>query len=121
MNETGDVTKILQPTIMLNLIGIAISLMTSYIPGFREWYATRTSAEKGLGQVIAITLVVVVCGILSWTKIVAIVTPDYMGFVTLAGAWFSALTTNQATYMLSPKVESVKMVEASKTSTQLDS
>lgn len=104
--------NILDPTVMLNVVGVIISLLTSYLPGFREWYAALKPVEKGLGQVIAITIVVVAVGIVSWTGFVKVVSPGNDGLTTLVLGWIYAVIANQVTYQLSPQIEQVKEIKS---------
>lgn len=103
--------QILIPNFMLNVVGVIISLCTSYIPGFREKYAAMKPVEKSLGQLIIVSIVVLLVGILSWTKVLMIVPNTTFGALLLGASWVSALVVNQTTYQFSTPTASVLLVK----------
>ena len=102
-------------TYLVSIFSVILSLCTSYIPGFRTWYAKLNSIRKKLlmlAGVVAISVVVFVLaciGFLSefvnWT-----ITCDIPGAVGLLKVVGIALIANQSTYLISPKLTSVKRV-----------
>lgn len=97
------IRTILQPTVLLTVVGSVISLLTSYVPGFREWYAALPDVNKKLGQGLMVTIVTAGVGIVSFTGVLAVVPADLSGALILVFAWYSALNANQTTYKLSPQ------------------
>lgn len=91
---------VLQPTVLLSIAGGILSVITSYVYGFREWYAALPPETKGLGQVFMCTVVVVIVGILSWTRILQVVPADKLGFFTLVISWIGAIVSNQTVYQV---------------------
>jgi hypothetical protein len=100
--------NILQPITLLSVAGAIVSLFSAYMPGFREWYAKMETVKKSLMQFVIVTVLILIAGILSWTRVVPVVTPDMTGTFVLVMAWISALTSNQAAYVLAPETKSVK-------------
>jgi hypothetical protein len=105
------VRTIVQPIIILKTMGGAISLATSYIPGFREKYAALTPVQKSFGQGAFITIVTLLVGVFSWTHILPIVPDDITGIALLAVSWYGAMDTNQTIYNMSTQVPSVLLIK----------
>ena len=103
--------NVLQAPVLLAVAGALISFLTSYIPGFREWYAAKTATEKALGQLIAVTVVTLLVGILSWTRILVIVPDGVPGIVILIFSWGNALFANQTTYKMTTQPKSVLAIK----------
>jgi hypothetical protein len=106
------VKVILQPTMLLSFTGLLVSLLTSYIPGFREWYAVLKPVQKALGQVVIITVIIICVGILSFTKVLAIVPANTLGVMLLVISWFSTIVTNQTTYLITKNATVTSVLEA---------
>jgi len=107
--QMADLIKnILQPLTLLSVAGAVVSLFSAYMPGFREWYAKMETVKKSLMQLVIVTVLVLLAGILSWTDIVPVVSKDMTGIFVLIMAWIGALTSNQAAYVLAPQPASVK-------------
>jgi hypothetical protein len=100
--------NILQPITILSVVGAIVSLFSAYMPGFREWYAKMETVKKSLIQLVVVTVLILLAGILSWTGVVPVVTNDMTGIFVLIMAWIGALTSNQAAYVLAPETRSVK-------------
>jgi hypothetical protein len=103
---------VLQPTVIVSVAGILISLITSYWPGFREWYAALTPTKKSLGQFFAITFICLMIGVLTWTGLMLLIPVGWPGILLLIFIWISALKANTTAYQLSPQVQSVIDVKA---------
>ena len=101
---------LLQPAVLINAASIFLSLICSYVPVWRDKWAAKDSDFQRLAMLIAITGIVVLVGVLSFTGLVILVPPGMPGIMLLIFTWLSALWTNQTTYKLSPQVESVKTI-----------
>jgi hypothetical protein len=111
--QVSDLLRnILQPITLLSVAGAVVSLFSAYMPGFREWYAKMETVKKSLMQLVIVTVLILVAGILSWTNIVPVVTNDMTGIFVLIMAWIGALTANQAAYVIAPETQSVKVAIA---------
>jgi hypothetical protein len=106
---------LLQPAALLNVAAAALSLIASYVPVWREKWAAKDPTFKSLGMLGAVTGLAVIIGVLSFTKVVAIVTPDSTGLILLVISWGTALWTNSTTYQYSPPVASVVVAKANVT------
>jgi hypothetical protein len=107
------VKQILQAPVLMGAAGALISLLATYLPGFREWFAALSSSHKALGMWVAITVLTILVGVSSWTKFVVIVTPDKSGAIVLIFTYFTTLIANQSTYTLTKGSlpESVKIIK----------
>lgn len=82
--------------------GVALSLVLSYLPGAREWYADLDGTRKRVVMLLALLAVAAGSTALSCAGIVNTMTCDQGGIVALAKALLAALVANQSTYLLSP-------------------
>lgn len=89
--------KELTAGLVLNLMSILLSLACSYSPKLRDWWAAKEN-NKAIMQLIVITLICTISGVLNWTGIWPFLTSGSDGVITLIIIWFSALVTNQTTY-----------------------
>lgn len=105
------IKTILTPPVLLAVMGGIISLMSSYIPRFREWYASLVFEQKALTQLGIITSIVLLSGVLSWTGVIMIVPVGTAGILILVFSWIAAVIANQATYALSKPVPSVIVIK----------
>lgn len=87
------------PEILSGAAGVLLSLLFAYVPGLRDWYNIRQSAEKAL---LMLSLLVIVAG---GSYALSCVGPfDYFQ-CTQAGGWqvvqvlIAALVANQATFV----------------------
>jgi hypothetical protein len=82
--------------------GAIISLLTTYVPKFNEWYASQTSQIKALLQ-LAFNLIgaLVLLG-LSCAQFTTVVTCDVVGLKQLAFVFVIMLLGNQTAFTLTP-------------------
>lgn len=89
------------------LAGVVLSLVFSYVPGARDWFAKLNGDQKRLVMLGACLVVPVVMALLACTGFAAdfglTVTCDRAGIVELVKAFVVAAITNQTAYQLSPK------------------
>ena len=97
--------------LLITLAQVALSLAASYIPGFREWFAAKTDVQKSLGMLLSVTLITVLVGVLSFTKIWVLVPATQDGVLFLVLQWLFALNANQTAYKLSPQTDSVRAIK----------
>lgn len=99
------------------LAGIVLSLLMSYVPSLREWFAAKDSTTKSL-MMGALLLVVSAGALLYKCNLGAeCITNNWHEYAT---ALFAALVANQSTYAISPTAKSVKDVKAAKDIPALD-
>lgn len=93
------------------LAGVILSLLMSYTPKLREWFATKDSTTRSL--VMAILLLVVAAGSLLYKCNLGseCITNNWHEYAT---ALFAALIANQSTYAISPTAQSVKDIKATR-------
>lgn len=87
------------------LAGVLLSLVMSYFPGLREWFAAKDSATKSLVMLGLLALVAVGSLLYKCNLGVECITANWQGYAT---ALFAAAVANQTTYALSPATKSVK-------------
>lgn len=85
------------------IAGVVLSLLFSYIPGLRVWFAGLVSEKK---QLIMLGLLVLVSGgffALGCFDILATgITCDKPGVISLVFMLISGIVANQATYLITP-------------------
>lgn len=85
------------------VVGLALSLGFSYIPGLKDWYNALTGIQKR--GVMAVLLIVAGGAIfgLSCGGVLDVVQCDEAGAFGLLRVLLAALVANQAAYLLTPK------------------
>jgi len=87
--------------------GIVLSLACSYIPGLRDWFAGQDSDRKRLLMLVALLIVtfgafgLTCAGVLGGTAVQC----SQKSAIDLFWAFVAALTANQVTFFISPKVD----------------
>ncbi len=91
--------------------GVVLSLLFSYTPKLREWFASKDSTTKSL--MMGVLLLLVAAGALLYKCNLGseCITDNWHEY---AMALFAALVANQGTYSLSPTAQSVKDIKATK-------
>ncbi len=99
------------------IAGAVISLVFSYAPKAKEWFAALETTQKRLFMLVALVIAALVQLALACSGLAAdfgfSATCDRSGFVALIRAFFAALVVNQATFLISPaapKAESKELV-----------
>jgi hypothetical protein len=87
------------------IAALVLSLAMSYIPGLSDWYAGQGSDYKrlimlGLLAVVSVGVFAMACAGLSDAVVC-----DQAGALGLVKVFIAALVANQATYLVSPKVQ----------------
>jgi hypothetical protein len=92
------------PENLTAIAGILLSLVFSYVPGLKDWYAQLTTEIKRV--VMLVLLVVVTGGVLAIAcagyapDLSIAVACDRAGIVLLIKAFVAALIANQAAYLI---------------------
>lgn len=89
---------------LVGIAGVVLSLLFSYIPGLRVWYAGLISETKQLimlGLILAISAAVYVLGCNG--ILVTNIACDKGGIVSFVLIVITAIISNQAVYSISPK------------------
>jgi hypothetical protein len=112
-----EVPKELTVAIVLNLLAVITSLLCNYFPGLREWFAAKDGANKALFQIIVVTVICLLAGILTWTGVWLLIPAGRDGVLILFVIWGTSLMSNQTTYSytrksLPPSVIAVKALRS---------
>ncbi len=105
-------------TTLVAIAAAALSLIFSYLPGLNTWYAGKSDDFKKLFQVGWLLVVSVAIYGAGCLPEIASRLPFPTIACTAAGAYdllfmfLTAVVTNQATFLLSPKAKAVKVVKA---------
>lgn len=91
--------------------GVLSSLLASYVPGFREWFASKSATFKQLAMFIGILLVAGIVVLLSATNVWVLIPLTKDGLLMLAVNIFLAVSANQGTYKMTPVATSVQEVK----------
>ena len=83
--------------------GVLMSLIASYVPGVREWFAALEATRKRLVMLGALAAVAVLSTVLSCAGVLSVVECNQGGVVALVTNFLAALVANQSTYLVSPK------------------
>lgn len=98
----------LSSEMLVGIAGVALSLLFSYIPGLRTWYAGLVAEVK---QLIMLGLVVAVSGAIFALGCYDIISTgiacDRYGVISLVWMVVLGLTSNQAAYMITPQTNDV--------------
>ena len=93
---------------LVGVAGVVLSLLFSYIPGLRVWYAALKSEFK---QLLMLGLLIVVSGAIFALGCYDILSTgiacDKYGAISLVWMFIAALVANQATYAISPQPNDV--------------
>ncbi len=105
-------------TSLVAIAAAALSLIFSYLPGLNTWYAGKSDTFKKLFQVGWLLVVTVAIYGAGCVPELASRLPFPAMACTAAGAWdllimfLTAVVTNQATFLLSPKAKAVLTAKA---------
>ena len=88
-----------------------LSLVASFVPGVDVWWAKLTGVQKRLGLLIAITLVTLATGVLTWTGVWLLIPAGKLGILWLAVYWVEALMASQSTYTASGVSDAAKQAK----------
>ena len=82
------------------IAGVILSLVLAYAPKIKDWYDTKTAAEKA--QIMGALLVLSAFGVfgLSCANLYALVPCTVEGAKDLLGVLIAALVANQASFLL---------------------
>jgi hypothetical protein len=96
----------------LNVVaGVVLSLAFSYIPGLSDWYGGLDGTKKRLVMLAALAAVALGSAALSCGNVVLVVVCDKAGLLALFYAFVQAVIANQATYLISPRVQRLITVQ----------
>lgn len=108
------------PTIVIDSVflftawGVLSSLLASYVPGFREWFAKKTDAFKQLIMLCGILLIAVGAILLTHFGIWYLVPLTKEGLLLLGINIFLAISSNQGTYKITPVATTVRIIKEQK-------
>ncbi len=87
------------------IVGTALSLAFSYLPGLRDWFESQSASVKQL--VMGVLLMVFSVGVfaLACAQLNEAVTCDKPGALGLVDVLLKALVANQATYLITRRTE----------------
>ena len=98
----------LSSEMLVSIAGVVLSLLFSYIPGLRTWYAGLVAEVK---QLIMLGLIVLVSGAVFALGCYDILSTgiacDRYGVISLVWMIVLGLTSNQAAYMITPATNDV--------------
>lgn len=94
--------------ILVSIAGVVLSLLFSYIPGLRVWFAALISEKK---QLIMLAVLIIVTGGVFGLGCAGILdiglACDKGGVIALVRLLIVALIANQSTYLISPQTDDV--------------
>ncbi len=92
--------------LLASVVGVLLSLLFSYVPGFRQWFEQFNPDQKRLAMLVMLLAVALSVFGLSCSGLYSWVTCDQAGALGLVSAFVAALIANQAAFLVSPKVQS---------------
>lgn len=99
--------------LIVSIAGIVLSLLFSYIPGLRTWYAALVTETK---QLIMLGLLIVVTGAIYALGCYGVIDTGIVcgkdGIVSLVFMLIAGVVSNQATYMITPQTNDVVIAKA---------
>ena len=97
----------MSPETLSAIAAALLSLLFSYVPGFKTWYQPLTPAVKRLVMLILLALIALVSFALACggATLNPKLTCDQGGLLTLIQSLLAALAANQATFLITPKPE----------------
>ena len=99
--------------IIVGAAGVILSLLFSYIPGLRTWYAALITETK---QLIMLGLLILVTGAIFALGCYDILSTgiacDKYGIIALVQMLIVAIVSNQAAYMITPQTNDVLIAKA---------
>jgi uncharacterized membrane protein len=113
-----NIPTVLTSTLLLAAWAVILSLACNYIPGLNTAYAALDSGVKAMIQGIGITVVALICGVLSWTGVMVFLPPGEDGILLLIFQWVIALQSNQTAYQLFKAPQSVLIIKAQRVQTK---
>lgn len=94
--------------VIVGIAGVVLSLLFSYIPGLRVWFAGLVTETK---QLIMLGLLIVVSGAIFALGCYGVIDTgiacDKNGAISLVFMLISGVIANQATYLISPQANDV--------------
>jgi energy-converting hydrogenase Eha subunit C len=103
---------ILEPAVLAGIVSVVVSLILSYVPSLRVWFAGIQRQFKSLIMLGILALVSVTIWVAGGLGLLAINIPfDQQGFVGLVKVFLVTVMANQATYLLSPEPVDVKLAK----------
>ena len=99
MNEI----TLLTPEILSAVAGILLSIFASYFPGFSAWYEALNATHKRLVMLAMLLVVSLAAFGISCAGLENTVSCTQSGAWILVKIFITALVSNQAAYLISPK------------------
>lgn len=93
---------------LVAVAGVVLSLLFSYIPGLRTWYAGLVSETKRLimlGLLLVVTAAIFALGCYNLISIDIACNQD--GLLKLVGLFVAGIVANQGTYLITPQTNDV--------------
>jgi hypothetical protein len=95
-------------TFISGAAGTILTLLASYVPGFREKFASLPPTAKQLWMLLAIAVVTGCVALLSFTHVWQLVPATREGAVGLVVMFVETVIANQAVYQITPQTQAVK-------------
>ena len=86
------------------LVGLILSLVFSYVPGFADWYNAKNPDAKRAIMLVFIFLTTIVIFMLACFNVLTGVACTQQGFLALVQIFFAVLIANQTVDRISPKI-----------------
>jgi len=95
-------------------VGILASLLFSYVPGLRVWYAKLSDGYKRLVMLVVIVVSAALLAASSCLNLWPAITCNKSGFMKVGEAVLYCLIANQSTYLISQPTKDVKTAKANR-------
>lgn len=104
----------LSPEVITGAAGILLSLIFTYVPKLRTWYAALDTGIKSGIMIGALALVSGFIALSSCMEWWVWIKCDQGGVMKLIETFILALVANQATYVISPEPQDVEIAKISR-------
>lgn len=95
--------KALSPTDIAAVLGVIISILASYMPGFSDWYAKLSGTSKRLVMLGGGLVIVAGAFALSCAGLGNFFACTWLGAAEALKVFIAFMVANQAAYLVSPK------------------
>lgn len=101
-----------QLAVLMDVVATVLSLVCSYFPGFRVWFAGQDAAYKARFQVLGLLGLVILIGAVSFTKVLPLVPADWNGVIVLVVILYQGVKAGQAVYALTSGSQKADVIAA---------
>lgn len=100
------------PELLAGISGVVLSLLFSYIPGLRTWFAALAAETKQLIMLLLLLLIsIVIYGLGCYGVLQTDIACDKSGIMTLVSIFISSVIANQGTHKITPEPIDVRAVK----------